>query len=270
MVFFEVFQDNQCWKVINVYGPIATPAKRELWQELSKKLRSDKDEKIIIGGDFNVTLNCSKKMGSSIVKNRIQQDFQEFVDSSYLREIVANNDKYTWTNRRQGFTCIAEKLDRFFPFSDWSMVPGLVESSILRFSGSDHFPIQLVFASDPYSGGSPFRFEKIWIRDPSLLDSLTQWWQECRIGNHSKMFIFPKNLSYIKAKLKEWIRVHFKNIFTEIQRIENELRALNDVVIAHGMRDEEFGLEQKLKAKQAKILAREEQFWRQKSGELCL
>lgn len=83
------------------------------------------------------------------------------------------------------------------------------------------------------------------------------------------MFFFHKKLSYIKTKLKEWNKVYFKNIFVEGQGIENKLKALNEVVIAKGMR-EEFSTKKKLKAEQAEILAREEAFWRQKLCELWL
>lgn len=77
-------------------------------------------------------------------------------------------------------------------------------------------------------------------------------------------------MSHIKAKLKEWNKLHFKNIFSEIKKIEIELRALNEVSIVNGIRDEEFRKEQNLKAEQEKILVREEQFEKHKSRDLWL
>lgn len=71
------------------------------------------------------------------------------------------NEKYTWTNRRQGFTCIAEKLDHLFLFGNWTEMEKMVEASIFPFSGSNHFPIQLTIALDNYSDDSIFRFEKM-------------------------------------------------------------------------------------------------------------
>lgn len=172
MVSFQSLQYNLDWKVINVYGPIPTPTKRELWHVISRKLNLEKGEKIINGGDFNATLNSSEKSGGLTGPNRIQQDLWDFVDCNHLREVVSSNGKYTWTNRLQGYTCIAKKLDRFLLYGDWSLDPSLVESSILPFSGFDHYPIQLDFASNSYTRGLPFRFEKMWIKDETLYESL--------------------------------------------------------------------------------------------------
>lgn len=80
----------------------------------------------------------------------------------------------------------------------------------------------------------------MWTRDPALSDLIRQWWGEVWVGNQSKMFLFHKKITHIKWKLKEWNNLHFKNIFVDKDRIEKELRALNDIVMEKGMSEVEF------------------------------
>lgn len=84
------------------------------------------------------------------------------------------------------------------------------------------------------------------------------------------MFLFHKNLTHIKWKLKEWNKTHFKNIFAERDQIEKELRTLNETVIEKGMSKIEFIKEHGMKDEQVEWMAKEEKFWRYKSREVWL
>lgn len=118
--------------------------------------------------------------------------------------------------------------------------------------------IQLVIQLDIFKGVSPFRFEKMWMRDSNLLEQILVWWKEVWIGNHSHLFSFQRKLSHIKAKLRFWNKEHFKNIFEESDKIESELRTLNEKVIEKGMGQEEFLKEKELLGAQSDILTRME------------
>lgn len=60
-----------------------------------------------------------EKQGGNNNYNRVQQDFQEFVDINKLRDVDFMKGKFTWTNRRKGFIAIMEKLDNFLLFGNW-------------------------------------------------------------------------------------------------------------------------------------------------------
>lgn len=47
----------------NVYEKISTIGKRELWRKISREVDNHKDERGIIAGDFNATLNNEEKQG---------------------------------------------------------------------------------------------------------------------------------------------------------------------------------------------------------------
>lgn len=136
----------------------------------------------------------------------------------------------------------------------------IFEAAILPYTGSDHFPVQLKLSPEIPKGGSPFRFENMWLRDEKLYGLIAKWWDEVRVGKNSKLYLFSQKLQHIKSKLKEWNKEHFKNIFEEKERVEAELSTLNEKIMERGMVREDFELEHKLKMELAEIMAREEAF----------
>lgn len=86
----------------------------------------------------------------------------------------------------------------------------------------------------------------------------------------SPSFCFVKRLGYLKKKIKLWNKEHFKNIFSEKFRLEEEMSKLNEKIMMAGMTNEEFELEKRLKDKYMEVLRREELFWRDKLRELWI
>ncbi|XP_059070348.1 uncharacterized protein LOC131860020 [Cryptomeria japonica] len=199
----------------------------------------------VIGGDFNATLENSKKKGGLQTITRLELDFQAFIDGNNQRDIPTKNGKLTWTNRRKDFTSIAQKHDYFFVFGNWNNELFMYEAEILPYIGSDHFLVLLRIKLEDPKGGSPFKFEDMWLRDPSLKELVHKWWMETRIGNQSKLYLFSKKLAHVKRRLKE-NKEQFKNIFVETDRISRELEALNKVIIENGMGVAEYELEKRL------------------------
>lgn len=100
--------------LLNVYGPTSTAQKRDVWQGLSNIIQDYRDKVLIIGGDFNAMLEAADKKGGRSMFRTVQAHFQNFVTRNGLLEVKHSNGAFTWTNHRQGFLNIAEKLDRFF------------------------------------------------------------------------------------------------------------------------------------------------------------
>lgn len=73
----------------------------------------------MVAEDFNAILSDNEKCGGIQRTGTAQKDFLEFVEKNHLLDIVPKNGVFTWTNRRSGFTNIAERLDRFLVTSDW-------------------------------------------------------------------------------------------------------------------------------------------------------
>lgn len=103
---------------MNVYGSISIIDKRNLWQGLKLWLGFQSGLPTNLVGDFNATLNNIEKQGALQQISRTQLDFEAFVDKNNLRDIEAINERFTWTNRRLGFTSIAKKMDKLILYGN--------------------------------------------------------------------------------------------------------------------------------------------------------
>lgn len=249
---------NESFNLFNVYGPTVIGEKRDLWNLLSDKLQSTNVENCILVKDFNAILVESEKKGGIQRLGTSQKDFQYFVDNNHLMDIIPKNGTFTWTNRRTGFTSIAERLDRFLMVGNWLGQNHLIESSILSLVGSDHSPICLTIDKGQFLGRALFRFEKMWVRDPAIQDLILKWWNELELGNHSRLFKLNQKLRYIKIKVKEWNLTQFKDIHKEKIRITTELEEVANFVTNLGMDVSLFQKEKGLKSDLNEILRREE------------
>lgn len=115
---FNLLHNNDFFFITNTYELVSTIDKRELWQKLSGRLELSRDEKGIIIGDFNTILNAQENMGGLQRITMVQRNFQSFVDNNQLMDIIPRNGLLTWTNKRDGFTNIAERLVIFLMYGD--------------------------------------------------------------------------------------------------------------------------------------------------------
>ncbi|XP_057853365.1 uncharacterized protein LOC131063529 [Cryptomeria japonica] len=110
----------------------------------------------------------------------------------------------------------------------------------------------------------------MWWWDDTLMPDLEPWWKESKKFNGTLDFLFLWKLSFMKSKLKEWNASNFQNIFVEKVRVEGELERLNERIIAFGIEDHEFKDEKSLKSELSKLLARVENYWKDKARESWL
>ncbi|XP_059075301.1 uncharacterized protein LOC131875245 [Cryptomeria japonica] len=184
--------------LINVYGPTLAVEKCQFWKDITKLLEEVRLALAIVARDFNATLSFLEKRGGVRRMCRMQFDFQTFVDYNALFEVVAKGGSFTWTNRRWGFSNIAEKLDSFFLARDWNLAPLVFEAEVLATSGSDHFPVSLVVQKDGVPLKCPFKVEKMWLRELGFRDQVVVWWKEAPVVEGFLVFQFFKKISYVK------------------------------------------------------------------------
>ncbi|GLJ40144.1 hypothetical protein SUGI_0822720 [Cryptomeria japonica] len=84
--------------LFNIYGPISTHLE---WN-------------YFIGGDFNVILDLSKKMGRLRREPQALIEFRNWINYHNMIDIRIDNGTFTWNNRRRGFNNIVKRSDRFF------------------------------------------------------------------------------------------------------------------------------------------------------------
>ncbi|XP_059066331.1 uncharacterized protein LOC131857650 [Cryptomeria japonica] len=197
-------------------------------------------------------------------------EFRNFVQKLDVVGCKPSKGWFTWTNRRMGFSNIVERLDKFLISSYWLKEDIQVSTKTLPYSVSDHFPVQLEIGSKIQGGSDYFKFQNMWWRDASIRENMEKWWSQCNHMRGTPSFYFIKKIAYIKNQLRIWNREVFKNIFSEKERIEAELEALNLIFLVEGMNQDDYIHEKELISMLSEILTREEIYWKDKAREMWI
>ncbi|XP_059064902.1 uncharacterized protein LOC131856952 [Cryptomeria japonica] len=255
--------------IINVYGPIPTDKKRLVWQEIEHFLNNQDEKHIIIGGDFNTILYSTDKSGGIKTIRQPQRDFANWINKNNLLEIRTEMGFHTWNNRRIGFSNIAEIIGRFFLKGDLTDLKKELKTTVLPWSGSDHYLMLLELMGEAKQTACPFKFEMMWFTHEYFLPNIHKWWKD-NVFEGSKMYCIVSKLKEVKHKLLDWNKKKFKHVFEEKSRIEKGLETINNVVMQNRMTCETYEAEKKLLCEYEGIMAREEIYWKLKSRETWL
>ena len=113
-----------------------------------------------------------------------------------------------------------------------------LEATILNFSGSDHWPIQLWMDVPATPGKKPFRFEQFWLDHLDFQANIQNWWRAAEVPRGSKMFRFQQKLKNLKHTLKLWNKNTFGNIFDSQKKLREQLGEIQHLIRLHGLSNE--------------------------------
>ncbi|KAF5174876.1 hypothetical protein FRX31_035538, partial [Thalictrum thalictroides] len=139
-----------------------------------------------------------EKNGGSRV-TRDMKDFADFVNSHDLVEYPAYGSVFTWSDCR-----IKSRLDRFLSSPEWDSHFSNAREVMLPKYNSDHNAI-LLDCCESQKRPSPFRFELMWLEEPTCLLNIKEWWDSFQVEGRSSYRWWYK-LKVLKEKLKIWNR----------------------------------------------------------------
>jgi exonuclease III len=249
----------------NVYGP-ATPGDKQAFLSSLRHLSSlTTHDRWTLGGDFNIIRSLEEKKGGSRRLDLDTIDFNTLIDDLNLIDLETSNGTHTWTNRRTGSHQVACKLDRFLLSEPLLLDGTAMESTILNYPGSDHWPIQLWADVSATPGNRPFRFEQFWLDHPDFKKNIQDWWRQAEIHHGSKMYRFQQKLKNLKQTLKHWNRHTFGNIFDSQKQLTQQMSDLQHQIREQGLTEELKAQELELAQQIAERKRQEELLWKQKS-----
>ena len=158
----------------------------------------------VLLGDFNDMISKDEKMGGlPLNKTRIAV-FRNYLDKCGLMDLGCQGPRFTWTNKSPCNGPIQEQLDRGLGNAKWKLLFPKTEIHHLPRVKSDHCPIMLL--TDPCERNPPkhFRFEQMWLTDPSFPSIVEQGWKasEGVPSASSSLSRFPRRLDFLTAHLR--------------------------------------------------------------------
>eukprot|EP00253_Pinus_taeda_P003262 PITA_03262 len=255
-------------RVINVYGPCSS--RDPFWNAL---LDSDllKEDNIILGGDLNFTLGYCESWGHSAQVDSFSESIFNLLEVHHWVDIPTARLQHNWSSNRSGNHSLARRLDRFLIKETlYSRLPR-IRQWVGSGGISDHRPIFLGTVDTYNKIKSPFKFNSTWLKDPSYIHLVTEYWQNNPTQAHEDHYAgFVRKLTELKRLSKHW--AHLKCV-----RNDQTLKEAEKVIVEHeisfaGIFTNAECKEQysSLIAKRSQILKEREERWQLRSRAIWL
>lgn len=149
------------WILVAVYGDPARTDNPKIWDRI--ETYTDLEGKpVCLLGDFNSIVSCTEKWGGSEALSNPNRAFRAWVHGNGLLDLGHHGPAYTWSNKRSGVACIAERLDRALANIEWTTQnPKAAVYHLPRFN-SDHLPILLRTKPQSAKKKQSFKCEDWW------------------------------------------------------------------------------------------------------------
>ncbi|KAL8501247.1 hypothetical protein ACS0TY_020702 [Phlomoides rotata] len=231
--------------LMNVYAPVLSVEKVELWDIISLTVEQNMDSMVCIVGDFNSIRRPEERVGRrETVENRDMERFGEFISQSNLYEIPLVGRSFTWY--RPDGTC-KSKIDRIFVNNEWIRKWPNQSIKGLRRSFSDHEPLVLQGEAKDW-GPRPFQFMNSWIDHPQFKD-----------------FVLKKKTETTQEGFARRNKVIFGDIDYNIESKKEEIEILDRIDDAIGLEEVEIIQRNKSTAELIKFRQWKEKFLAQKA-----
>ncbi|GJZ12725.1 RNA-directed DNA polymerase, eukaryota [Tanacetum coccineum] len=167
--------------IISVYAPQPRVEKRLLWNYISSLITHWQGDALVLG-DFNEVRNTEERRGS-VFNLYGAADFNEFISSSGLIDIMLEGYSFTWSHPS---ACKMSKLDRFLVTEGFLSVFPHCSAICLDRHLSDHRPILLRELQVDY-GATPFRFYHSWLNISGFDLMVSQTWNSLSFNDNVSM-----------------------------------------------------------------------------------
>nr|POF10518.1 wd-40 repeat-containing protein msi3 [Quercus suber] len=162
-----------------------------------------------IGALVREVIEADKK-GGKPVSNSSRGGPNEVIDKKGLIDLQFSGNPYTWSNKREGFANIKERLDRAFANERWRLIFPRATIHNLPASSSDHSPIVLFTEGEQRDVKKPFKFEEAWTRDETSFFVVEKAWRSDVYG--TSLYKVCRKIKETKREFRRWNKEWFGNI----------------------------------------------------------
>lgn len=198
---------------------------------------------------------ASDKQGGVPRPPNLLEGFRTTIEDCQLSEIDMFGGKFTWERSRGSDAWVREKLDRVFATLNWWGKFPLCHLKVLHTVVSDHEPLflELVRVDIPKKTFR-FRFENMWLREPSFIEDVTATWKSL-----PRSHLLPK-LFAVSSFMARWGKSFFHKFREKLKLHKLNLSRLVDCT-------DEASVQEYLRERDKlnELLLQEEIYWKQRA-----
>ncbi|KAJ4917807.1 Endonuclease/exonuclease/phosphatase protein [Raphanus sativus] len=185
--------------------------------------------------------------------------FNDMIRNSGLLEFPARGNKMSWQGRRgkgKGAFTVRCRLDRALANEEWHTLFPVSYTEYLGMVGSDHRPVVAFIEDKVRRRKGQFRFDKRWIGQEGLLESIASGWKESGPGIPEDIVSKISNCRHEIAAWRKNNPLYGKEKIAELQKALEEVQSDDS-----RSQEEIFEVSKKLQD----AYKDEEEYWHQKS-----
>ena len=162
--------DGRHLVIASAYGPAIPMNRGELWEDLLLLCRAFPSMPLLIGGDFNVTLDAEDRPNNMGGVDPSSTRFREVLAQLGLGELGLADRRFTWHGPSS-----QSRIDRFLYSPELSDIYALAEVTSLPRPLFDHTPILWTSHVGPV-WPTYFKMDRSWFRQAGFKEDLIRWW----------------------------------------------------------------------------------------------
>ncbi|XP_048627306.1 uncharacterized protein LOC125595986 [Brassica napus] len=241
-----------------VYGDPVPKLREQVWERLTRYGLARSEPWFIIG-DLNEITGNHEKDGGSLRSADSFIPFNNMIRNTGLLEFPARGNKMSWQGRRgkgKGAVTVRCRLDRALANEEWHTLFPCSFTEYLGMVASDHRPVVAYLNDKVTRRKGQFRFDKRWIAQEGLLESITMGWSDYSATRETGIVEKISNCRHEIAKWRKNNPPYGKDKINELQKALEEVQTDNS-------RSQEDIIEVSKKLQDA--YKDEEEYWHQKS-----
>ncbi|EPS72636.1 hypothetical protein M569_02121, partial [Genlisea aurea] len=252
------------WRLTGFYGNPLQASRSDSWSLLTR-LHHQFSLPWLVVGDFNEVLWQDEHLSSCLRSCSSMGLFRNALEECDLSDLGFQGYPFTWTNNRTHPSTVKARLDRFVANTSWINIVPHFSVSHLKFGGSDHCPILLMFKDvvgchTTLRRKRFFKFEKIWCENETCRVIIDGCWAVPRSSWCPQLSLL-RRLQNCRQKLQCWHRTSIGSLRHRISSIQDRLSTLMEGVISDSVGDQI----RDLKAQLSQLLKLDEIWWKQRS-----
>lgn len=143
-----------------------------------------------------------------------------------MEDIGFQGKQLTWANNWEDEGYIRVRLDRFFGASNWLMEHSKAVMKHIERQAFDHNLLILDTKPEQRRRKIRFYFDKRWVKKPKVEELIRNTWETNCEGR--LMYKVATKIKRCRLELLKWNRQQQGNAARKIQRIQEEMKNLNE------------------------------------------